>query len=247
MIATSMVSQDAVESASARTRAVVRHTPLTLVEPGVLPGTILLKLEQLQHAGTFGVRAVFNQTLAALERQAFDPDAGIVSTAPWARHVGRVLGLAVAVCADEDEAAARACATGALLCRDDDPDAVAGVGTIGLELWTQTAGQLDTVIAPPGLISGLSSALFGQATVVEATFVEDRDAAVAQLLWEERRIAVDPVAASAYAMLHHEIYRPQPRERVAVVLASASSGVLRDPLAGRANRNTLELPAIPGE
>jgi threonine dehydratase len=216
-----MVTQDEVESALARTRAVVRHTPLTLVEPGVLPGTVLLKLEQLQHGGTFGVRAVFNQVLAALERQAFDPDAGIAGALPYARHVGRVLGLPVAVCADEDEAAAQACATGALLCREDDPDAVAGVGTIGLELWTQTAGQIDTVIAPPGLVNGLTSALFGHATVVEAAFEPDRDTAVAQLLWDERRIAVDPAAASAYAVLHCDVYRPQPRERVAVVLASA--------------------------
>lgn len=221
MIATSMVTQDEVESALARTRAVVRHTPVTLVEPGVLPGTVVLKLEQLQHAGTYGIRAVFNQVLAALERQAFDPDAGIVGVRSCARHVGRVLGIPVTVCADEDEAAALAGKTGALLCRDDDPDAVAGVGTIGLELWTQTAGQLDTVIVPTAAVHGLTSALFGQAAIVEAAFEPGRDAAVARLLWEERRIAVDPASASAYAVLHSDVYRPHPRERVAVVLASA--------------------------
>jgi threonine dehydratase len=222
VIATSMVTQDEVESALARTRSVVRHTPLTLVEPGVLPATVMLKLEQLQHAGTYGTRAVFNQVLAALERQAFDPDAGIVGVLSCARHVGRRLGIPVAVYADDDEAAAYACATGALLCRDDDPDAVAGVGTIGLELWTQTVGQIDTVIAPTALVNGLTSALFGQVAVVDAGYEPDRDAAVARLLWEERRIAVDPAAASAYAVLHSEVYRPRPRERVAVVLASAA-------------------------
>jgi threonine dehydratase len=229
VIATSLVSRDDVEAALVRTRAVVRHTPLTMVEPGVLPGTVLLKLEQLQHGGTFGVRAVFNQTLAALERHAFDPDAGIATAAPHARHVGRVLGIPVAVCADEDEAAEQACASGALLCRDDDPEAVAGVGTIGLELWTQTAGQIDTVIAPPALVSGLASALLGQVSIVEAASDPECDLAVARALWEERRIAVDPSAASAYAMLAAERYRPHPRERVVVVLASASSRVLSLP------------------
>ena len=221
MIATSMVTRDDVEAALMRTRAVVRHTPLTLVEPGVLSGTVMFKLEQLQHAGTFGVRAVFNQVLAALERSAFDPAAGIAATAPYARHIGRVLGLPVTIGANDDEAAARAGATGALLCRDDDPDAVAGIGAIGLEVWTQTAGQIDTVIAPPALTDGLSSALAGRVSVVEAPFRPDRDTAVARLLWEERRIAVDPSSAAAYAMLHCELYRPEPGERVVLVLASA--------------------------
>lgn len=229
MIATSLVSRDDVEAALLRTRSVVRHTPLTMVEPGVLPGTVVLKLEQLQHAGTFGVRAAFNQVLAALERRAFDPDAGIATTAAYAHHVGRVLGIPVAVCADEDEAAEQACATGALLCREDDPDAVAGIGTIGLELWTQTAGQVDTVIAPATALNGLTSALLGHVTVVEAVGDEERDVAVAKALWEERRIAVDPSAAAAYGMLTAGRYRPRPGERVVVVLASAGSRVLSFP------------------
>jgi threonine dehydratase len=226
MIATSLVTRDDVEAALLRTRSVVRHTPLTMVEPGVLPGTVLLKLEQLQHGGTFGVRAVFNRVLAALEGHAFDPDAGIVATASHACHVGRVLGLPVAVCAGDDEAADLAAATGALLCRDDDADAVAGVGTIGLEVWAQTAGQIDTIIAPPGLMNGLASALLGQVHLVEAVPDGVRDAETAKALWEERRIVVDPAAAAAYRLVAGEAYRPRPQERVVVVLASASSRVL---------------------
>ncbi len=77
------------------------------------------------------------------------------------------------------------------------------------------------MIAPTALVAGLTSALFGQVAVVEAAYEPDRDAAVARLLWDERRIAVDPAAASAYAVLHSDVYRPRPGERVAVVLASA--------------------------
>lgn len=226
MITTSLVTRDDVEAALVRTRSVVRHTPLTLVEPDVLPGTVLLKLEQLQHGGTFGVRAVFNRVLAALERGAFDAEAGIVATAKHARHVGRVLGLPVAVCDDEDEAAQLASTTGALLCRADDPDAVAGVGTIGLEVWAQTAGQIDTVIAPPSVTGGLLSALFGHAAVVDAAADPERDVAMAQALWQERRIAVDPSAAAAYRLVASGEYRPRPHERVVVVLASAGAHVL---------------------
>lgn len=218
------MTRDDVEAAQLRIRAVVRHTPLVLVEPGALPGTVMLKLEQLQYAGTFGVRAIFNQVLAALERSAFDAEAGIVATAAHARHVGRVLGLDVVVCADEDEAAARACATGALLCRAEDPQAIAGIGTIGLELWTQTAGQVDTVIVPAALVEGLTAALGRRVRIVEAG-EHPRDKETAGRLWEERRIAVDPAAAAAFGVLENGLYRPAPEERVAVVLSSATSGI----------------------
>jgi threonine dehydratase len=226
VITTSMVTRDDVEAAAARTRGVVRHTPLTLVESGILPGTVMLKLEQLQHAQTFGVRAVFNQTLAALEQRAFDPGAGIACVHDHARHVGRILGLSVTIVADEDEAADHCASTGALHCAADDPQAMAGTATVGLELWIQTAGQLDTVVVPSSLYAAVSSALLGYARVVEAEPDALRDAAVARMLWDERRIAVDTGAAAAYAVLHGGHYRPAPQERVAVVLASAVSPIL---------------------
>ncbi|NUT34647.1 MAG: hypothetical protein HOV79_16410, partial [Hamadaea sp.] len=52
------------------------------------------------------------------------------------------------------------------------------------------------------------------------------DAAAARReLWRSRRIAVDEVAACAYAFLADGAYRPAPDERVAIVLGSADSAM----------------------
>jgi threonine dehydratase len=58
----------------------VRRTPLQPVEPGDpwLPGGGCLKLELLQHTGTFKPRGAFNRILAAEERGELDPSVGIV-------------------------------------------------------------------------------------------------------------------------------------------------------------------------
>lgn len=58
----------------------MRQTPVQLVEPGDpwLPAGGLLKLELLQHTGTFKPRGAFNRILTARERGELDPDVGIV-------------------------------------------------------------------------------------------------------------------------------------------------------------------------
>jgi len=266
MIATGMVTRNDVEAAAARTRHVVRHTPLTLVEPGVFPGTVMLKLEQLQHTGGYPVRGVFNQVIAALERLAFDPDAGLVAAytpaiAAAVVHAAQRLGLPATLFlpavpteipeteipeymtagarlvkvdgtpADAQvEAQRHASATGALQCAGLSADCwaqmVAGAGTVGLELWTQTLGQLDTVVVPArarALAVGICSALAGHVRVIEAEVSPDLAATARRELWQERRIAVDDVSASAYALLLDSTYRPAPEERVAVVLSSADT------------------------
>jgi threonine dehydratase len=232
VIATGMVTRDDVETAAARTRNVVRHTPLTLVEPGVFPGTVMLKLEQLQHTGGYPVRGIFNQVIAGLERQAFDPGAGLVTAytpavAAAAKHVAKHLGLPLTVTESQIEAQRYAMTTGALHCAGLGSECwaymVAGVGTIGLELWTQTLGQLDTVIVPAratALAAGVASALAGHVRVVEAACPADLCSTARRQLWQERRIAVDDVAASAYAYLTSG---PGDLGRVAVVLSSADT------------------------
>jgi len=232
VIATGMVTRNDVEAAAARTRHVVRHTPLTLVEPGVFPATVMLKLEQLQHTGGYPVRGVFNQVIAGLERRAFDPDAGLVTAytpavAAAVTHVGDQLGLPVKFVDTPVDAERHAYASGALHCPGMTPECwaqmVAGVGTIGLELWTQTLGQLDTVVVPAqatALAAGVSSALAGHVRVVEAVVSPEASDAARAELWRQRRIAVDGVAASAYAYLT-DGYRPTDGERLAVVLSSA--------------------------
>ncbi|GGQ78854.1 threonine/serine dehydratase [Couchioplanes azureus] len=67
-------------------------------------------------------------------------------------------------------AVVRADDTGALFCHAyDDPDMVAGNGTVGLELLEQVPGGFDTVLVAVGgggLIAGVAAALHGRARVV---------------------------------------------------------------------------------
>ena len=69
-----------IADAARRIRGHVRRTPVQLVEPGDdwLPAGGCLKLELLQHTGTFKARGAFNRILAAQEQGALDPGVGIV-------------------------------------------------------------------------------------------------------------------------------------------------------------------------
>jgi threonine dehydratase len=69
-----------IEDAARRIRGHVRRTPLQLVEAGDdwLPDGGCLKLELLQHTGTYKARGAFNRILSARERGELDPDIGIV-------------------------------------------------------------------------------------------------------------------------------------------------------------------------
>ena len=66
--------------AERRIRPHVRRTPVQVVEPGDpwLPAGGCLKLEILQHTGTFKARGAFNRILAARERGELDPAVGVV-------------------------------------------------------------------------------------------------------------------------------------------------------------------------
>jgi threonine dehydratase len=60
------VDRVAVEEAAARIHGHVRETPVLAVEAGsVAPSACVLKLELLQHAGSFKPRGAFNRVLAA--------------------------------------------------------------------------------------------------------------------------------------------------------------------------------------
>src|SRR4051812_21146346 len=65
-----VISRDDVEAAQHRIAAHVRRTPVTVLEAGdLLPGIeVALKLEQLQHTGSFKARGALNRVLAAAER-----------------------------------------------------------------------------------------------------------------------------------------------------------------------------------
>jgi threonine dehydratase len=74
------VDRAEIEDAAHRIRGRVRRTPIQLVEAGDdwLPNGGCLKLEMLQHTGTFKARGAFNRILSARERDELDPGIGIV-------------------------------------------------------------------------------------------------------------------------------------------------------------------------
>ncbi|GGP14840.1 threonine/serine dehydratase [Nonomuraea glycinis] len=168
------VSYEDVVSAAERIGGHVLRTPVLESAPGRF-----LKLEQLQHSGSFKVRGAFNRILSAGEL----PEAGVIAAsggnhglavAYAARALGvraeifvpevtspvklaglRALGAQVTqtgtIYSEAAEAAAkRAAETGALKVHAyDQPEVVAGQGTTGLELMAQTGG-VDTIVVAVG-------------------------------------------------------------------------------------------------
>ncbi len=189
-----------VETAGERMLGRVRRTPVIDLGPfalGGIPGELVLKLELLQHTGSFKPRGAFNRMLSAEIGEA-----GVLTAS------GGNFGLAVAFAARElghraeifvpetspavkieairglgadvrvvpgyyaDAAAAceeRALETDALLMHPyDQPEVVAGHGTIGLEISEQCPGA-DTVIVAVGgggLVGGIAAWFAGEVRVV---------------------------------------------------------------------------------
>ncbi|MFG3440658.1 threonine/serine dehydratase [Nonomuraea sp. NPDC047897] len=168
------VTYEDVAGAARRIADHVLRTPVLETSPG-----LFLKLEQLQHSGSFKVRGAFNRILSAGRL----PDAGVIAAsggnhgmavAYAARALGvraeifvpevtspvkvagiRALGAEIrrtgAVYAEAAQAAAeRAASTGALQVHAyDQPEVIAGQGTAGLEIVAQTGG-VDTVLVAVG-------------------------------------------------------------------------------------------------
>jgi threonine dehydratase len=74
-----VITRDDVEEARIRIAGRVRRTPLAQVDADAFPGPAWLKLEFLQHTGTFKARGAFNRILAARERDELDPEVGVVA------------------------------------------------------------------------------------------------------------------------------------------------------------------------
>ncbi|MFK4038301.1 serine/threonine dehydratase [Nonomuraea wenchangensis] len=168
------VTREDVAAAARRTAGFVLRTPVLEVSPG-----LFMKLELLQHSGSFKVRGAFNRILSAGTL----PDSGVIAAsggnhglavAYAARTLGvraeifvpevtspvKVAGLAAlgahvtqtgAIYAEAAEAAAkRAAETGALSVHAyDQPEVIAGQGTTGLEIMEQTGG-VDSVLVAVG-------------------------------------------------------------------------------------------------
>jgi threonine dehydratase len=96
-----MTSSDA-HAAAARIAGRIRVTPLIDADAGSFPpaGTVWLKLEHLQHTGSFKARGAFNRIMSAAE-QGMLPTAGVVAAS------GGNAGLAVAYAAAQHDLPAR--------------------------------------------------------------------------------------------------------------------------------------------
>jgi len=172
-----------IDRAHLRIEGHVRRTPVISVEGALfgLDEPVLLKLEMLQHAGSFKPRGAFNRILAAAESGPL-PAEGVIAAsggnhglavAHVARQLGipahifvpeatsafkveriRALGASVTVTgamyADAYDACLRhAAMSGALFVHAyDQPEVVAGQGTLGRELMAQR--DVDTVLVAVG-------------------------------------------------------------------------------------------------
>jgi threonine dehydratase len=188
---------DEVRAAAARIAGHARRTPLLVGTPldAITGGRILLKLETLQHTGSFKFRGAYNR-LAQLD--AAQRAAGVVafSSGNHAQGVAaaaRLLGVPATIVMPTDaprvkmdntlalgaevvtydrlresreEIAARlATERGAVLVPSfDDPDIIAGQGTVGLEIADQAADlglRIDDVVvctSGGGLVAGIALA-----------------------------------------------------------------------------------------
>ncbi|GLH97594.1 threonine/serine dehydratase [Phytohabitans aurantiacus] len=169
-----MITRDDAVAAAARVAGYIRRTPVVEAEPGAL----WLKLEFLQHSGSFKARGMFNRILAGDV-----PAAGVIAASGGnaggaVAYAAQTLGLPAEVFvpvttppvkiealhrrgatvvqhgneyAEAYEAATkRAADNGALFCHAyDQIDVCAGQGTLGLELLEQVP-DVDTVLIAVG-------------------------------------------------------------------------------------------------
>ena len=180
------VSRDDIEAAAERIRPYVRRTPvISITHDGA---TAELKLEHLQVGGSFKARGAFNRLVGATPRPArvaaasggnhgiavalaaralgiaadiFVPDGTPLAKRAALVRLGATLHVGGAAYAD----AARACAEfaaahHALGCHAyDQPEVLAGQGTVARE-WAHQTGGLDTVLVAVGgggLIGGIAA------------------------------------------------------------------------------------------
>ena len=270
-----------------------------------LDAPVTLKLELLQRTGSFKLRGACNRMLAgdvpaegviaasggnfgiatayaarSLSHRAevFVPDTSPAVKVDRLRELGADVRLVPGYYADALEASTRRAAeTGALFLHAyDQPEVVAGAGTIGIELDEQ-APDADTIVVPVGgggLIAGIASWAAGTRRVVgvepeacptlsaalsagepvdvevggvaadslgsrragriavetAGRFVErvalvtdDAIREAQRALWGEVRVVAEPGGAAGLAALLSGAYRPEPGERLVVVISGANT------------------------
>ena len=308
------ISRSDVEEAAARTRGHARETPVAVLEGGAfgLDARLTLKLELLQHSGSFKARGAFNRILASsvppagvvaasggnhgaavayaarslgYRAEVFVPEVSSPFKVDLIRRYGAETTVGGAFYADAYAASAeRAAETGALVVHAyDQPEVVAGQGTLGRELHRQ-APDLDTVLVAVGgggFIGGTAAYYRGEVRVVgvepelaptlheafragepvdvetgglaadslgarragglafsvarryvdRVVLVEDAAKHEAQrALWRALRIVAEPGGAIALAALLSGRYRPEPEERIGVLVCGGNADLTRVPV-----------------
>lgn len=194
-----MIDPDDIRRASARIAPYVRRTPVIELERSAfgLDAQLTLKLEPLQHTGSFKPRGAFNRVLShgisggtlvaasggnhgvavayvaralGLQAEIFVPTVSSPVKVQRLRDYGATVRIIGDVYADSLEASKeRAAQADAFEVHAyDQPEVVAGAGTLGFEL-SEQAPELDTVLVAcggGGLIAGVASWYAGKARVV---------------------------------------------------------------------------------
>ncbi len=238
------VSREDVEDASARVGGRVRETPIAVLEEGAfgLDAPLILKLDLLQHSGSFKARGAFNRILSSSvppagvvaasggnhgaavayaarslghRAEVFVPEVSSPFKVDLIRRYGAEVTVGGAFYADAYAASAeRAAETGALVVHAyDQPEVVAGQGTLAREFRRQ-APALDTVLVAVG-----GGGLIGGAAIREAQ----------RALWRSLRIVAEPGGAIALAALLSGRYRPEPNERIGVLVCGGNADLARVP------------------
>jgi threonine dehydratase len=194
------IDRAAIEAAERLIRPYIRRTPVIAVEAGdfgLAPRTVSLKLECLQHTGSFKPRGAFTNLLSrdipgagvvaasggnhgaavayaahrlGIPASIFVPRIAAAAKLARIRSYGATLNVTGEVYADALAASEEfAAASGALpIHAYDQPETLAGQGTVGLE-WERDAPELDTVLVAVGgggLIGGIAAWYEGRTRIV---------------------------------------------------------------------------------
>jgi threonine dehydratase len=150
------VGPDDVHAAAERIAGRIRRTPV--LELGEIHGaSVVAKLELLQHTGSFKPRGAFNKLLssdvppAGVIAEIFIPSSSPETKVDRVRAQGAAVTIVDGYFAEANEAlGARAAETGALVMHPfDQPEVIAGQGTLGIEIEEQVP-DVDTVLIGVG-------------------------------------------------------------------------------------------------
>jgi threonine dehydratase len=227
------VTRSAIAETAELIRPYVRRTPVIILDGadlGLAAGEIVLKLEQLQHSGSFKARGAFTNLL---RREV--PPAGVIAASGGnhgaaVAYAAGVLGVPARIFVPEVSSAAkisriRCCGAGQVR--------IVGAEPAGAPTLTRAFEAGQPVDAPVGsvAIDSLAPRRVGDLTFAvisrysgSVVLVSDEAILRAQwLLWDRLRLVAEPGGCAALAALLSGQYVPGPGEVVAVVISGANT------------------------